>query len=153
MKHVITIQDLSPQSILKLINRALALKQLRQFPQYTGRTVAHLFYENSTRTLVSFELAAKRLGMTSINVDLQRSSESKGEVIEDTIKNLAAMGMDVLVIRHPEDHVPQRIADIVGLNLHIINAGDGKHAHPSQTLLDMMTVWEEKKRLRCAWPL
>ncbi len=97
----------------------------------------NLFYENSTRTRVSFELAAKRLGIPVVNLDLQGSSESKGEVIGDTVKTLAAMGIKLFVIRHVEDGLPQKLADGVGEQVHIANAGDGKHAHPSQASLTL----------------
>ena len=104
----------------------------------------NLFYENSTRTRVSFELAAKHLGMPVVNLDLQSSSESKGEVIEDTVRTLAAMGVRLFVIRHVQDGLPQRLADMIDSNIRIINAGDGKHAHPSQAMLDFMTIMENQ---------
>ncbi|MBA2656993.1 MAG: aspartate carbamoyltransferase catalytic subunit [Tatlockia sp.] len=144
MKHFLEISQLLPQQIFSLLDRALYLKKTGKFPSLSEYTVANLFYENSTRTRVSFELAAKRLAMSVVNLDLQNSSETKGEVIEDTINNLAAMGINLFVIRHSQDGMQNRLADKLGANIHIVNAGDGQHAHPSQALLDFMTISEQK---------
>jgi aspartate carbamoyltransferase catalytic subunit len=147
MKHFLEISQLSRQQIEHLLERALHFKQNRQYPLYPQHTVANLFYENSTRTRVSFELAANNLGMRVVNLDLQSSSESKGEVIEDTLRTLAAMGIKHFVIRHKQDGLQQQLANQLSDLLHIVNAGDGAHAHPSQALLDMMTIIERKPRL------
>lgn len=144
MNHFLEISQLTKDEILRLIHRALEFKQSQQFPSYSQHTVANLFYENSTRTRVSFELAAKQLQMKVINVDLHHSSEAKGEIIEDTLHTLAAMGIGIFVIRHQQEHLQQTLADKIH-NVHIVNAGDGIHAHPSQALLDMMTIIEQKK--------
>jgi aspartate carbamoyltransferase catalytic subunit len=141
MNHLLEISQLSKEQILRLIYRAMELKQTHQFPSYSEHTVANLFYENSTRTRISFELAAKNLQMKVVNVDLQNSSESKGEIIEDTINTLAAMGIRYFVIRHKQERIQQNLADKIK-NIQVINAGDGTHAHPSQALLDMMTIKE-----------
>lgn len=143
MNHLLEISQLSQQTILQLIHRALDFKRKQDYPSYSNQVVANLFYENSTRTRISFELAAKNLDMKVINVNLQASSESKGEIIEDTIQTLAAMGIGYFVIRHKEEGLQQALADKIP-NSHIINAGDGTHAHPSQALLDMMTIMEQK---------
>jgi aspartate carbamoyltransferase catalytic subunit len=144
MKHFLEISQLTKDDILRLIHRALEFKHSQHYPIYNQHTVANLFYENSTRTRVSFELAAKHLGMKVINVDLHNSSETKGEIIEDTLHTLAAMGIDNFVIRHKQEGLQQALADKIK-NIHIINAGDGTHAHPSQALLDMMTIMEQKQ--------
>lgn len=147
MNHFLEISQLSRQQIESLIQRAFSFKQQKNYPIYNQHTVANLFYENSTRTRVSFELAAQRLSMSVINLDLQNSSETKGEVIEDTIKTLAAMGINNFVIRHQQDGLQQDLARQLGNIVHIINAGDGVHAHPSQALLDIMTILEQKPHL------
>ncbi|ETO92561.1 aspartate carbamoyltransferase catalytic subunit [Legionella oakridgensis] len=147
MRHFLQISQLSRQEAERLIERALIFKNHGRFPTYAQHTVANLFYENSTRTRVSFELAAKHLKMPVVNLDLQSSSEKKGEVIEDTIKTLAAMGISLMVIRHAKDGLPQSLAAQCGDMIQIINAGDGRHAHPSQAMLDMMTIMELKPYL------
>lgn len=148
MHHFLEISQLSSQQIASILKRSLEFKRQTQYPSYAQHTVANLFYENSTRTRVSFELAAKRLSMPVVNLDLQTSSETKGEVIEDTLHTLAAMGIEFFVIRHSQDGLHQELAKNIGHNLHLINAGDGMHAHPSQALLDMMTIMEQKPQLK-----
>lgn len=147
MNHFLEISQLSRQQIETLLQRAIHFKQQRNVPSYKQHTVANLFYENSTRTRVSFELAAQHLSMPVINLDLQNSSESKGEAIEDTIKTLSAMGICYFVMRHKQEGLQQQLADNLGDSVHIINAGDGTHAHPSQAILDMMTIIEQKPQL------
>lgn len=147
MKHLLDINQLTKHDITSLIQRALHFKHNPIYPSYSHCTLANLFYENSTRTRVSFELAANHLGVHVVNLDLQQSSESKGEVIDDTIKTLSAMGIRLFVIRHKQDGLPQTLAKHCDEGVHIINAGDGKHAHPSQALLDMMTIVEHKPHL------
>lgn len=147
MDHFIEISLLSRTHIESLLQRSLALKEQKQFPVYKHQSVANLFYENSTRTRVSFELAAKYLSMNVINFDTQNSSEQKGEVIEDTLRTLAAMGIQTFVIRHKKEGLQQELAHSLGPQVHIINAGDGTHAHPSQAILDMMTIMEQKPNL------
>jgi aspartate carbamoyltransferase catalytic subunit len=147
MNHFLEINQLSRQQIESLIQRALEFKQQKKVPSYSQHTVANLFYENSTRTRVSFELAAHHLSMYVVNLDLQSSSESKGEIIEDTIQTLAAMGIEYFVIRHKQEGVQQQLANNLGSAVHIVNAGDGTHAHPSQAILDMMTIIEQKSQV------
>ncbi|MBA2648804.1 MAG: aspartate carbamoyltransferase catalytic subunit [Legionella sp.] len=144
MKHFLEISQLTVHQINSLLERALQFKALQQFPGFPKQSVANLFYENSTRTRVSFELAARRLSMEVINFNLEQSSENKGELIEDTIQTLTAMGIHYYVIRHKQEGLQQHLADRFGGLIHIINAGDGMHAHPSQALLDMMTIKELK---------
>lgn len=147
MNHFIEISQLSRPQIESLLQRSLEFKQQAQYPSYSQHTVANLFYENSTRTRVSFEVAANHLSMSVVNLDLQSSSESKGEVIEDTLQTLAAMGIQYFVIRHKQEGLQQRLANNLGSAIHIVNAGDGTHAHPSQAILDMMTIIEQKPQL------
>jgi len=147
MKHFLEINQLSHKRAMQLILRALSFKHMTAYPQYSHYTVANLFYENSTRTRVSFELAAMHLGMHVINLDIQNSSEQKGEIIEDTIHTLAAMGINLFVVRHSQNGLPQAIAGAFLKQVHFINAGDGTNAHPSQAMLDLMTVVEQKPNL------
>ncbi|WP_045106631.1 aspartate carbamoyltransferase catalytic subunit [Legionella hackeliae] len=147
MKHFLEISQLSRQEIEALLARAISFKNDHAYPNYPQHTMATLFYENSTRTRVSFELAAKKLGMTVVNLNLETSSEAKGEIIEDTITTLAAMGIDLFVIRHSQNGLQQALANILKGHVKIINAGDGQHAHPSQALLDLMTIYENKPNL------
>lgn len=147
MKHLLEISLLTPNDIQFILKRAADFKANTLYPRYTDKVMANLFYENSTRTRVSFELAAKRLGLTVINMDLQNSSEAKGEIIEDTLQTLRAMGIDLFVIRHHQEGIQAQIAKHLGEQVNIINAGDGTHAHPSQALLDMMTILENKPDL------
>lgn len=147
MKHLLEISQLSGEQIHFILKRAVHFKASGIFPQYKDKTMANLFYENSTRTRVSFELAAKRLGITVVNLDLQHSSEAKGEIIEDTMQTLHAMGIDLFVIRHRQEGIQAQLAGRMNTDVSIINAGDGTHAHPSQALLDMMTIIENKPDL------
>ncbi|HAT8642227.1 TPA: aspartate carbamoyltransferase catalytic subunit [Legionella pneumophila] len=147
MKHFLEISQLSSEQIESLLQRALYFKHTKRYPSYSQSIIANLFYENSTRTRISFELAERHLGMSVVNLDLQTSSETKGEAIEDTIRTLAAMGIQYLVIRHKQDGLQQDLANKLSDRVHIINAGDGTHAHPSQAILDMVTIIEQKKRL------
>jgi aspartate carbamoyltransferase catalytic subunit len=148
MKHFLSVADLSIQQVEALLSRAMHFKKTQKFPAYPKQLLANLFYESSTRTRVSFEVAAKRLSIGVINVDLATSSETKGEALWDTLQTLAAMGITLFVVRHAEDCLPERIARGAGDGVHIINAGDGKHAHPSQALLDLMTILEIKPNLQ-----
>lgn len=147
MKHFLEISQMSREQLYAIVHRALEFKNNPNHPSYSQHTVALLFYEHSTRTRVSFELAAQRLGFSVIHLDLQRSSETKGEIIEDTVRNLAAMGIRYFVVRHQQEHLQARLAQHINAPIHIINAGDGTHAHPSQAVLDIMTIMEQKSDL------
>lgn len=147
MNHFLDIRQLSSNDIEALIERAFILKKNSILPSYPHGKMVNLFYENSTRTRVSFELAAKNLSIPVVNLDLERSSENKGETIEDTFYNLSAMGLNIFVVRHTEEGLPQKLANISGEGVHVINAGDGTHAHPSQAMLDLMTILEKKPKL------
>src|SRR5437870_1342178 len=144
MNNLLTISHLQPVEINRLVERALQFKHTLDYPAYPAHSMATLFYENSTRTRISFELAAKHLGLSVVNFELNTSSESKGEVIEDTFQTLKAMGIQLFVIRHSNNGLPASLAEKYGEHdVHIINAGDGQHAHPSQALLDFMTIVEK----------
>jgi len=146
MKHLLQISELNRTQIEQLLQKAQAFKQGIKSTNKNSHYLANLFYENSTRTRASFAVAATRLKIPVLNLDLASSSESKGEVIRDTIDNLAAMGIDVFVIRHLQENIQASLAASRN-DIHIINAGDGTHAHPSQALLDLMTILEHKPDL------
>lgn len=148
MKHLLDIQQLSQQDVVRLVERARYFKITGDYPQYPRQPLATLFYENSTRTRISFDLAGKRLGLPIVNVDIQSSSEAKGEVMDDTFQTLTAMGIKLFVIRHQHNGLPALMAKRYGDGVHIVNAGDGQHAHPSQALLDYMTIMEKKPVFR-----
>lgn len=147
MRHFLDINQLSTDDVASLLERASYFKYTGVYPRFDKHRLVTLFYENSTRTRVSFELAAGHLNMPVIHMDKASSSESKGETIVDTLKTLSAMGISLGIIRHSEDGLPERLAQIPGLAMQLINAGDGKHAHPSQALLDMMTIKEHKPNI------
>jgi aspartate carbamoyltransferase catalytic subunit len=144
MKHFLSIDDYNKSTLESLLDRAFHFKQTKNLPHYS-EYIAHLFYENSTRTRTSFEIACARLGMHPILVNLQHSSENKGETLVDTFDNLVAMGISSIVIRHPQKGIPHHLASLNRAN--IINAGDGQGSHPSQALLDLMTIIEIKKNI------
>lgn len=139
VRHLLGIDTLDDQSLHGLIARACALAE-GEAPRAIDRTVANLFFEPSTRTRVSFEIAAGRLGMRVINIELDRSSTTKGESLQDTAATLAAMGVDCLVLRHPETGRPQTLAESLPPGMQLLNAGDGIGEHPSQALLDAATL-------------
>jgi aspartate carbamoyltransferase catalytic subunit len=122
-------------------------RAVKKVPLLRGKSVFNLFFENSTRTRTTFEIAATRLSADVVNLDVRSSSTSKGESLLDTIDNLAAMNADMFVVRHSQSGAPYMIAQHVGPGLHVINAGDGRHAHPTQGLLDMYTIRHFKKDL------
>ena len=148
MNHLLESSQLSSDDILHLLKRATYFKQHPQSrPQYPHITLANLFYEPSTRTRVSFEMAAHNLGIRVINFDSERSSETKGEMIEDTLHTLFAMGITLCVIRHKQSGLPKAMAGALPYGLHVINAGDGTNEHPSQGLLDLFTIAARKPDL------
>ncbi len=144
MRHLIDIESLKPGEAEALIGRAVALSRGAPPTPQAGE-VALLFWEPSTRTRVSFELAARRVGLYPVTVDPGRSSSIKGETIDDTVSTLAAMGIGALVVRHADAGMPARIAEVLAEDggVAVINAGDGAHAHPSQALLDAATLVDE----------
>ena len=150
-RHLLGIEGLSPDEITLLLDRSESyVEQNRQVDKkqalLRGRTVINLFFENSTRTRTSFELAGKRLGGDVINMSVQASSIKKGETLIDTAMTLTAMHPDVLVVRHPESGAVQLLAEKV--DGAVINAGDGSHEHPTQALLDALTIRRRKGRLQ-----
>lgn len=150
LKHLLSIDGLSKEIIIDIFNMAesflkIGSRDVKKVPLLRGKTVCNLFFENSTRTRTTFEIAAKRLSADVINLDIPTSSQSKGESILDTVNNLIAMGADIFVIRHGIPKTPEIIAKAVNNDVHIINGGDGNHAHPTQGLLDSFTIRRFKK--------
>jgi aspartate carbamoyltransferase catalytic subunit len=146
-KDVLGIQDLSVEEINLILDTAdsfieVSTREIKKVPTLRGKTVINLFYEASTRTRTSFEIAGKRLSADTINISASTSSTVKGETLIDTAKNLEAMNPDVIVIRHSSAGAPHLLAGL--LRQSIINAGDGAHEHPTQALLDMMTIRAKK---------
>ncbi|GAA1261198.1 aspartate carbamoyltransferase catalytic subunit [Pseudonocardia aurantiaca] len=153
MKHLLSVGDLDAATATALLDTADRLKQallgreVRKLPTLRGRTVITMFYENSTRTRVSFEIAGKWMSADTVNVSASGSSVSKGESLRDTSLTLSAMGADCVVVRHPASGAAHRLAgwidrdqDVTGTHTSIINAGDGTHEHPTQALLDAATL-------------
>lgn len=150
LRHLLTTEGLPKQNILQILDTAASFlevsdRQVKKVPLLRGKSVFNLFFENSTRTRTTFEIAATRLSADVVNLDVRTSSASKGESLLDTIDNLAAMHADMFVVRHSQSGAPYMIARHVGPGLHVINAGDGRHAHPTQGLLDMYTIRHFKK--------
>jgi aspartate carbamoyltransferase catalytic subunit len=149
-KHLLGIQDLSREEILEILNVAESLQEvstrpIKKVPTLRGKSIINLFFEASTRTRTSFEIAGKRLSADVVNISLSTSSVSKGETLIDTAKTLDAMVADSVVIRHSASGAPHTIARLTRAS--IINAGDGAHEHPTQALLDAFTIREKKGRL------
>jgi aspartate carbamoyltransferase catalytic subunit len=145
-RHLISVADLEREDVERLLalSRAFARsleREVKKLPTLRGRTVVNLFYESSTRTSSSFELAAKRLSADVMSIKAAGSAVDKGESLKDTAITIAAYDPDVVVIRHPEIGAPHLVARHTGA--HVVNAGDGKHQHPTQALLDLYTIEEE----------
>lgn len=142
-KDLISTKDLSVEEIDFILNQAMAFREINQrdnkkVPTLKGRTIINLFYEASTRTRSSFEIAGKRLGADVINITASSSSTVKGETLMDTVLNLQAMSSDVVVIRHNQSGSVKFVAD--NIHAHVVNAGDGLNEHPTQCLLDLLTI-------------
>jgi aspartate carbamoyltransferase catalytic subunit len=145
MKHLLSINDLSKADAISILDTAQELARvsdgpMKKLPTLRGRTIVNLFAEDSTRTRISFEAAAKRLSADVINFSSKGSSISKGESLKDTAQTLQAMGADAVIIRHSASGAAQRLADSKWMSGAVINAGDGTHEHPSQALLDAFTI-------------
>ena len=145
MKHLTSIRELSRESAIGLLDNAQQLcqvneREVKKLPALRGKTVVNLFFENSTRTRISFEVAAKRLSADVINFSADSSSVSKGESLKDTAQTLEAIGADAIVIRHPLSGAPKLLAEQGWISASVINAGDGAHEHPTQALLDALTI-------------
>ncbi len=152
LRHLLSIEGLPRDLITHILDTASSFlevsdRAVKKVPLLRGKSVFNLFFENSTRTRTTFEIAATRLSADVVNLDVRSSSTSKGESLLDTIDNLAAMNADMFVVRHAQSGAPYMIAQHVGPGLHVINAGDGRHAHPTQGLLDMYTIRHFKKDL------
>ena len=148
--HLLSIEGLPPSVLHHILDTAGTFlsvndREVKKVPLLRGKSVFNLFFENSTRTRTTFEIAAKRLSADVINLDIARSSTAKGESLLDTIANLSAMHADMFVVRHGESGAPYLIARHCAPHVHVINAGDGRHAHPTQGLLDMYTIRHFKK--------
>lgn len=149
-RHLLGLEELSAEEITLILDKADVFKRVitsgqRKVALLTGKTCVNLFFENSTRTRTSFGLAARRLGADAVDFSAATSSLSKGETVIDTAKNIEAMGVDVVVVRHRTPGTPRLLAQ----NLHcaVINAGDGPHEHPTQGLLDILTIRQRRGRL------
>lgn len=145
MKHLLSINDLSESEAIAILDTAVELARvsdapMKKLPTLRGRTIVNLFAEDSTRTRISFEAAAKRLSADVINFSSKGSSVSKGESLKDTAQTLQAMGADAVIIRHQASGAPHRLASSQWMSGTVINAGDGTHEHPSQALLDAYTL-------------
>ncbi len=149
-RHLLSIRDLTRDDVERLLGTARSFersleREVKKLPTLRGRTVVNLFYESSTRTSSSFELAAKRLSADTMSVKSSGSSVEKGESLKDTALTLGAYDPDVIVIRHPQIGAPQLVARLTDAN--VVNAGDGKHQHPTQALLDLYTITAEFGRV------
>ena len=149
-KDLLGIADLEPGEIFHILDTAAVLKEIstrpiKKVPTLRGKTVVTMFYEPSTRTRMSFEIAAKRLSADTLNLTVAASSATKGETLSDTAHNLEAMQPEILIMRHPTSGAPHYLAR--RLKCGVINAGDGIHEHPTQALLDLLTVREAKGRI------
>ena len=149
-RHLLGLQDLSAEEITLILDKAAVFRRMlaegrRKIPLLAGKTCVNLFFENSTRTRTSFGLAARRLGADTLDFSAATSSLSKGETTIDTAKNIEAMGVDMMIVRHRTPGTPQLLAQ--NLRCSIINAGDGPHEHPTQGLLDIMTIRQRLGRV------
>ena len=150
-KHLLGIRELNADEITHLLDTAetfrdISQREIKKVPALRGRTVINLFFEPSTRTRTSFEIAAKRLSADAVNISVSTSSVSKGETLLDTARNLEAMSPDCIVVRHSMAGAPQQLAKMG--NSPIVNAGDGSHEHPTQALLDALTIREHKGNIQ-----
>ncbi len=149
LKHLLSIEGLPKKILNQILDTAesfvgVAEREVKKVPLLRGKTVCNLFFENSTRTRTTFEIAAKRLSADVITLNVSTSSQSKGETILDTIDNLTAMHADMFVVRHAQSGAAHMIAKHVAPHISVINAGDGRHAHPTQGLLDVFTIRKYK---------
>ena len=150
LQHLLTIEGLPRETELHILDTALSFlsvgdREIKKVPLLRGKAIFNLFFEASTRTRTTFEIAAKRLSADVINLNVGTSSQSKGETLLDTVANLSAMHADMFIVRHAQSGAAHLIARHVAPDIHVINAGDGRHAHPTQGLLDMFTIRHYKK--------
>ena len=146
LKHLLNVELLNLEHIKEIISLAdyYDNEKIKKFNDLNGKTIANLFFEPSTRTKTTFELASKKLSADFINIDVANSSANKGESVLDMIKTLEAMNCDMFIVRHSVSGTPHYIAQEVGDNIAVINAGDGSHVHPTQAMLDMYTIKKSK---------
>jgi aspartate carbamoyltransferase catalytic subunit len=145
LKHLLTIEGLPPAILMQILDTARSFisvteQEVKKVPLLRGKAIFNLFFEPSTRTRTTFEIAAKRLSADVVNLNIATSSQTKGETLLDTVANLTAMHADMFVVRHAQSGAAHLIARHVGPHIHVINAGDGRHAHPTQAMLDMFTI-------------
>ncbi|MDX1250686.1 MAG: aspartate carbamoyltransferase catalytic subunit [Gammaproteobacteria bacterium] len=150
LRHFLTIEGLSRKLLVEILDTAesfsgVAEQTVKKVPLLRGKTIVNLFFESSTRTRTTFELAAKRLSADVLNINVAASATSKGESLLDTLHNLEAMHCDMFVVRHDRSGAAHFIARHVAPHISVINAGDGRHAHPTQAMLDMFTIRRHKK--------
>jgi len=148
--HLLSIEGLPKAVLTHILDTASTFvsvsdRDVKKVPLLRGKSVFNLFFENSTRTRTTFEIAAKRLSADVLNLDIARSSTAKGETLLDTVANLSAMHADMFVVRHSESGAPYLIAQHCAPHVHVVNAGDGRHSHPTQGLLDMYTIRHYKQ--------
>ena len=149
LRHFLDVEGLSKELLTEILDTAdsfisVGKQQVKKVPLLRGVTVVNLFFEASTRTRTTFELAAKRLSADVLNINISTSATSKGESLMDMLRNLEAMDADMFVVRHQNSGAPHFIAEYVTPNVAVINAGDGRHAHPTQAMLDMATIRRHK---------
>lgn len=149
LRHFLTIEGLSRDILTEILDQSegflgVAQQAVKKVPLCRGRVVANLFFENSTRTRTTFELAAKRLSADVLNLNISTSATAKGETLLDTLRNLEAMQVDMFVVRHAQSGAAHFIAAHAAPHVSVINAGDGRHAHPTQAMLDMFTIRRHK---------
>ncbi|MDW7534853.1 MAG: aspartate carbamoyltransferase catalytic subunit [Candidatus Nitrotoga sp.] len=151
LQHLLSTEGLPAAILYDLLDKAASFlgtsesRDIKKLPLLHGKSVFNIFFENSTRTRTTFEIAAKRLSADVVNLNIGSSSASKGETLLDTVDNLCAMHADMFVVRHSQSGAAHLIAKHVAPEIHVINAGDGRHAHPTQALLDMFTIRHYKK--------
>jgi aspartate carbamoyltransferase catalytic subunit len=148
--HLLSIEGLPKSVLTHILDTASTFvsvsdRDVKKVPLLRGKSVFNLFFENSTRTRTTFEIAAKRLSADVLNLDIARSSTAKGETLLDTVANLSAMHADMFVVRHSESGAPYLIAQHCAPHVHVVNAGDGRHSHPTQGLLDVYTIRHYKR--------
>ncbi len=159
LQHLLTTEGLPAPILLNILDTAESFvgvteRDVKKVPMLRGKSVFNLFFEPSTRTRTTFEIAAKRLSADVVNLNIAASSQSKGETLLDTVNNLSAMHADMFVVRHSQSGAAHLIARHVKPEIHVINAGDGRHAHPTQGLLDMYSPFAITSAISavCAWP-
>jgi len=145
LRHLLTTEGLPAEILLQVLDTAqsfisVTAREVKKVPLLRGKAIFNLFFEPSTRTRTTFEIAAKRLSADVLNLNIATSSQTKGETLLDTVDNLSAMHADMFIVRHSQSGAAHLIARHVGPDIHVVNAGDGRHAHPTQALLDMFTI-------------